>query len=130
VAVFHVHEHADGTFEIDAQPFVTGDLQTPVRFRPLRSARIQGTVPLSDGSSAVIDIHLEGTGQSFVQRFTGPFGEGLCPNGEATGNVMLEQKDAIATGGATVEGRFEVPTTVVGAPFLHVERVQGTCVSV
>jgi hypothetical protein len=130
VALFHVHEHANGTFEVDQLPFVDGSLQTTFKFRPLRSARIQGAVPLSDGTSAVIDIHLEGTGPSDVQRFTGSFFDPLCPNGEATGNTTAEQKNAIATGGATVEGRFQPPTSAVGEPFIFVQRSEGTCASV
>jgi hypothetical protein len=127
VSVFHVHEHANGTFDVDPQPFVTGQLDTPVRFRPLTSAHIVGSVPMSDGSTAVIDVLLQGDEPSFVAKFIGPFGEGLCPSGFAIGNNTFEQKEAIATGSATIEGGVQTPTTAVAPASLFVARSTGQC---
>jgi hypothetical protein len=127
VSVFHVHEHANGTFDVDPLPFVMGQLDTPVRFRPLSSAHIVGSVPMGDGSTAVIDVLLQGDGPSFVQHFTGIFGEGLCSNGVATGDNTFEQKEALATGSAIIEGGVQSPTTAVAPAGLFVARSTGHC---
>src|SRR4051794_9676228 len=78
--VANVTLHPDGTFVVSAPIAVGGIPVKRIEMGGLDRARLDATVPLTDGSSAILDVTL--TGQGDESTFTSPavVPEPLCPS--------------------------------------------------
>ncbi|MFM2078384.1 MAG: hypothetical protein RJA49_2274 [Actinomycetota bacterium] len=126
VTVVEVHLHADGTFEIGAV-VNSGSGPGRVKAEGVRSARVKAAVPMSDGSTAMVQFRLKGTGPStpFSGMATEP--QPGCASGSADVSFKGKSRDATATGQLTIGTDVQVPTDAAGPAFLQSERDRGVC---
>ena len=128
--VANITLHPDGTFDTSA-PIAVGQLVVKrADMGGLDRARINGIVPLSDGTNAVIDVTLIGQGDE--NSFTFPnlvVSQPLCPDGLATVTINRDYRSVSSVGTLTFHGVTQVPVDVVQPAFLLQERDKGTCTS-
>jgi hypothetical protein len=106
------------------ESFAHGSTSTPFWVNGHPSA--VATVPLSDGTNAVLDITYAPDGTPVVDSGTAEVGR-PCPTGIAHVQFTTTDVNAIATGSVQVHGHATVETSFVQAPFLHTQDDVGTC---
>jgi hypothetical protein len=126
VNVFAIHLHPNGGFEIGVL-LNSGSGSGRTEFDGVRSATIKGSVPMGDGSTAVVRFSLAGTGAISPYSGTATVDEAGCPSGTADINYRGRTRDALATGQVTIGGVVQVPTVAAGPAFLQSERDDGAC---
>jgi hypothetical protein len=127
VALFNVVLHPDGTFKVQPQPFATGGGPATFSMDGFDVARIAGSVPMSDGTRAKVAARLFGNNPVSHQDtdFVAPVSD--CPSGAAQVTGLARQRNAFASGAATIHGEDQPPTSVVAQPFMALEIDHGFC---
>jgi len=125
--VVDVTLHPDGTFDTSAPIAVGQVLVKRIEMGGLDRARYNTTVPLSDGSEAVLDVTLTGIGDVSTFTFPDVVAEPLCPSGVANETITRNYRSVTEAGTVTFHGIPEVPIDIVQPAFLLQERDEGTC---
>jgi hypothetical protein len=126
VTVVEVHLHADGSFEIGAV-VNSGSGPGHIKAEGVKSARVSAAVPMADGSTAMVQFRLKGSGPSTPFSGTETVPEPGCASGSADLTFMGMSRDAVATGQLTIGTDVQVPTVAAGPAFLVSERDRGEC---
>jgi hypothetical protein len=129
VNVVEVHLHADGTFEIGAL-VTSGSGSGRLELEDLRSAKVRGSVAMSDGSTAVVRFSLTATGPVSPYSGSATVDEPGCPSGSADIAYSGKSTEAVATGQLTIGTDIQVPTVAAGPAFMLTERDKGACTPV
>jgi hypothetical protein len=129
VNVFEIHLHPDGTFEIGTL-VNSGSGSGRLELEDLRSAKVRGSVAMSDGSTAVVRFALAATGPVSPYSGSATVDEPGCPSGSADIAYSGKSTDAIATGQVTIGSDVQVPTVAAGPASMLTERDKGACTPV
>jgi hypothetical protein len=126
VNVFAVHLHPDGSFEI-GDLLNSGSGTGRAKFNGVRSATVMGAVSMGDGSTAMVQFSLGGTGLSSPYSGTASVDEPACPSGTADIAFRGRSREALASGQLTIGGIVQVPTVAAGPASLLSEHDEGAC---